>query len=144
MTIGSKYDSTASDPYITGGWTQHTWGDAFGDYMKTSQSAYSNPDGATYFTWYTNGTPLTCADMETLNQVLRAGMARYGRKLFYEARGISVTECYNQRTDNAIAGGFSFANYKAQIDAGYPVLLNLAGHSDRWHRLCRSDHGLSQ
>ena len=37
----------------------------------------------------------------------------------------SVTECYNQRTDNAIAGGFSFANYKAQIDAGYPVLLNL-------------------
>ena len=53
----------------------------------------------------------------------------YGRKLFYEARGYSVTDCYNQQTDNITAGGFSFANYKAQIDAGYPVLLNLAGHS---------------
>ena len=60
-----KYDSTASDPYITGGWTQHTPGDAFGDYMKTSQSVYNNTDGATYFTWWNNGTPLTCANMET-------------------------------------------------------------------------------
>ena len=42
-------NSTAPDPYITGGWTQHTWGDAFGDYMKTSQSAYGNADGLTYF-----------------------------------------------------------------------------------------------
>jgi hypothetical protein len=53
----------------------------------------------------------------------------YGRKLFYEARGYSVSDCYNQLTDNQLAGGFSFANYKAQIDAGYPVLLNLRGHS---------------
>ena len=57
------------------------------------------------------------------------GDGTYGRKLFYEARGYSVTDCYNQQTDNITAGGFSFANYKAQIDAGYPVLLNLAGHS---------------
>jgi hypothetical protein len=121
------YNSAAQDPFITGGWTQHAWGDAFGDYMKTSQSGYSNPDGSTYFSWYTNGTPLTCAGMESLGLAGRDGS--YGRKLFYEARGISVTECYNQRTDNAIAGGFSFANYKAQIDAGYPVILNLAGHT---------------
>ena len=122
-----QYDSTANDPYITNGWAQHTWGDAFGDHMKTSQSAFSNPDGATYFTWYTNGTRLMCAGMESLGVATRDGT--YGRKLFYQARGISVTDCYNQRTDNAIAGGFSFANYKAQIDAGYPVLLNLHGHS---------------
>jgi hypothetical protein len=122
-----KYDSTAQDPYITGGWAQHTPGDAFGDYMKTSQSAYSNPDGATYFSWYTNGTPLTCAGMVSLGLSGRDGT--YGRKLFYEARGYSVSDCYNQQTDNIIAGGFSFANYRAQIDAGYPVLLNLKGHS---------------
>ena len=35
-----QYDSAANDPYITGGWPQHTWGTAIGDYMKTSQSAY--------------------------------------------------------------------------------------------------------
>ena len=120
------YQSTAPDPYITGGWTQHTLGDAFGDYMKTSQSAYGNPDGATYFYWNTNGTPLTCAAMESTGSANKD--ATYGRKLFYEARGYSVTECYNQRTDNTIAGGFSFADYKAQIDAGHPVFIFLTGH----------------
>ena len=44
-----QYDSTASDPYITGAWTQHVWGSAIGDYMKTSQSAYGNTDGSTAF-----------------------------------------------------------------------------------------------
>ena len=52
-----------------------------------------------------------------------------GRKLFYEARGYSVGECYNQNTDNNYTGGFSLANFQAEIDAGHPVLLNLEGHS---------------
>ena len=43
-----RYESTV-DPYITNGWTQHTWGEAIGDYMKTSQSAYGNTDGSTSF-----------------------------------------------------------------------------------------------
>jgi len=50
------------------------------------------------------------------------------RKLFYEARGYTVTDCYNQKTDNN-GGGFTLNNFKAEIDAGHPVLLNLAGHS---------------
>ena len=119
-------NSTAPDPYIAGGWTQHTWGDTFGDYMKTSQSAYGNADGDTYMYWNTNGTRLTCAAMESTGSANKD--ATYGRKLFYEARGYSVMECYNQRTDNTIAGGFSFADYKAQIDAGHPVFLMLTGH----------------
>jgi hypothetical protein len=122
------YGSTASDPYITNGWAQHAWGDAFGDYMKTSQSAYGNTDGSTkFYTYSTGSAPLTCAAMEGAGVAAQDGT--YGRKMFYEARGYSVTECYNQKTDNNVVGGFSFANYKAQIDAGYPVLLNLAGHS---------------
>ncbi len=52
-----------------------------------------------------------------------------GRKLFYEARGYTVTDCYNQKTDNMITGGFSFAQFKAEIDAGRPVMLNLEGHT---------------
>ena len=42
-----QYGSYASDPYITNGWTQHTWGTAIGDYMKTSQSDYGSTDGST-------------------------------------------------------------------------------------------------
>jgi hypothetical protein len=131
-TLGSiddywiKYGSTASDPYITGSWTQHTWGDAIGDYMKTSQSAFSNSDGSTaFYNWTSLSTPLTCDYMAS--NIPRDGTL--GRKRFYEARGYTVTDCYNQKTDNIIAGGFSFAQFKAEIDAGRPVMLNLAGHT---------------
>jgi hypothetical protein len=118
--------STAPDPYITNGWTQHTWGDAFGDYMKTSQSAYGRDDGLDSSFWYrTDGTPMTCAEIESDGQA--PWDTGYGRKLFYEARGYSVTECYNRLTDVVVAGGFSFADYKAQIAAGRPVLLVLDG-----------------
>jgi hypothetical protein len=140
-TLGSiddywiQYGGAADDPYITGHWSQHKWKDAIGDYMKTSQSAYDNTDGSTQFWNYTTSADqLTCANMAKF----KAGDSRYtishfdgtyGRKLFYEARGYRVTDCYNQSTDNRVAGGFSFAQYKAEIDAGRPVFLNLDGHS---------------
>jgi hypothetical protein len=108
------------------GWVQHTWGDAIGDYMFTSQSAYGNWDGETAFYNYVNSaTPLTCDVMQS--QHLPDGTL--GRKNFYEARGYSVTECYNQRTNNVVTGGFSLAQFRAEIDAGRPVMLGLAGHS---------------
>ena len=122
-----SYGSGANDPYIIGGWPQHSWGGAIGDYMKTSQSAYDNSDGATtFYTWKTNPEPLTCADM--VSNSIDDEDGTYGRKLFYEVRGYTVTDCYNQKTDNN-GGGFSLADYKAEIDAGHPVLLNLEGHS---------------
>ncbi|MDW7755565.1 MAG: fibronectin type III domain-containing protein [Brevefilum sp.] len=125
------YGSTASDPYI-GNWAQHTWSDAIGDFMKTSQSSYSNTDGSTWF--YNNSySPLTCDSMEVSydpyhNVWVNDVDGTYGRKLFYEARGYTVDECYNQKTDN-VGGGFTLADFQAEIDAGHPVLLNLAGHS---------------
>ncbi|MGE5123550.1 MAG: hypothetical protein ACM3H7_03475 [Acidobacteriaceae bacterium] len=124
-----KYQSTANDPYITGGWAQHTWGNAIGDYMKTSRSAapYNNEDGGTKFYTYTNNSAkLTCTTMAA--QGIAEVDGTYGRKLFYEARGYPVTDCYNQKTDNN-QGGFTLANFQAEINAGNPVLLNLAGHS---------------
>jgi len=127
-----QYGSTASDPYITGVWTQHAWTDAIGDYMKTSQSAFGNSDGSTHFyTWNSDPGQLTCADM--VSNTIDTLDGTYGRKLFYEARGYTVTACYNQKTDNN-SGGFTLAMYKAEIDAGRPVLLNLytdgvGGHS---------------
>ncbi len=122
--LGVAYGSTANDPYITGGWPQHTWGTAIGDFMKTSQSGYDNTDGSTSFYNYTSVPDrLTCADMEGYDIDQFDGT--YGRKLFYEARGYTVSECYNQNTDNKISGSFSLANFQAEINAGHPVLLNL-------------------
>jgi hypothetical protein len=121
------YNSAASDPYITGAWTQHTWSDAIGDFMKTSQSAYGNVDGSTaFYNWTTSGDPLTCSDM--VSSSIDDIDGTFGRKLFYEARGYSVADCYNQKTDNN-GGGFTLSDFQAEINLGHPVLLNLAGHS---------------
>ncbi len=93
-----SYDSTDSDPYITGGWPQHTWdGTAIGDYMMTSQSAFNNKDGSTRFMYWDDGRKLLCADMVPNGDTTDGTL---GRKAFYEARGYTVVECYNQRTDN--------------------------------------------
>ncbi len=121
-----SYVSTAPDPYITGAWTQHVWGTAIGDYMKTSQSAYANTDASTTFYTYNDSSRLNCSGMAGLG-ITNDGT--YGRKLFYQARGYAVTDCYNQHTDNVVAGGFSFAQFKAEIDANRPVMLNLQGHT---------------
>ena len=142
-----SYESPAPDPYLgsgTGnakyvpdtiddiyslsaaGWAQHTWGDAIGDYMYSSQSAYGNIDGATsFYTYINSASPLTC-DVMASNSLPDGTL---GRKRFYETKGYSVGTCYNQPTDNVIAGGFSFAQFKAEIDAGRPVMLGLEAHS---------------
>lgn len=124
-----EYGSSSQDPYLTKGWSQHAWGDAIGDYMKTSQSVYGNTDGATTFYGWgdSSALPLTCDDMETYGISSKDGT--YGRKLFYQARGYTVTDCYNQSTDNMVGGGFSFDDFKTEIDAGRPVMLNLEGHT---------------
>ncbi len=122
-----SYDSNLKDPYLTGGWSQHPWGTAVGDYMKTSQSAYGNVDGSTGFWAPEDETKLTCRMMEEFG--INSDDGTYGRKLFYEARGYTVSDCFTQNTDNIISGGFSLADFQAEINAGHPVLLNLAGHS---------------
>lgn len=123
-----QYGSDGDDPYISGGWAQHTWGSAIGDFMKTSQSVHDNSDGSTSFYNYTSSNrKLTCSTMQS--QGIADEDGTYGRKLFYEARGYTVNDCYSQRTDNSVTGGFSLANFQAEIDAGHPVFLNLAGHS---------------
>jgi hypothetical protein len=121
-----QYESVSLDPYI-GNWAQHAWGEAIGDYMKTSQSAYGNPDGGTTFYVWPSSQILTCSDM--VKHSIQNYDGTYGMKLFYEARGYTATTCYNQVTDNQYAGGFSFAQYKAEIDAGRPVMLGLHGNT---------------
>ncbi len=122
----TRYGYSKNDPYITGGWTQHAWGDAVGDYMKTSQSAYGNSDGSTAFYHYNNANPLTCAVIEG-NNLVEDGT--WGFSQFFEARGYGVNDCYYQATSNLYSGGFSLAQYRAAIDAGNPVMIHVVGHT---------------
>jgi hypothetical protein len=121
-----KSNSTSPDPYLANQWPQHASDTAIGDYMKTSQSIYSNVDGSTHFYSNQSSGPLTC------NQMQSQGIqddGTVGRKRFYEARGYAVSDCYNQNIDANNGGGFTYAMYKAEIDSGHPVMLNLAGHT---------------
>ena len=120
------YGSTANDPYITNGWTQHTWGQCTGDYMGTNQSALGNSDGNTTFYYYEDGTILC-------NHVAPAGHKDgcYGLRKFYESRGYTVVSNCTRLIYglNGNTQGFTFAQYKQEIDAGRPVLIQVEGHT---------------
>ena len=123
------YGNSGSDPYISGGWTEHTQGDCTGDFMGTNQSNFGNTDGATTFYFYTSGAPLY--DYTGAEPGSRDGC--HGVRLFAESRGYTVTTNFNQ----LIAGyegttpgkGFTFADYISEIDAGRPVLIQVEGHT---------------
>lgn len=110
------------DPYITNSWTQHVYGDCTGDFMKTNQSAFGNSDGSTTFTYYVDGGPYG-----NVND----GDGGYGLKLFFESKGCTVIQYYNQyilgHEGNTI--GFSFEDYTNMIDLGMPVLIHISGHT---------------
>jgi uncharacterized repeat protein (TIGR01451 family) len=122
-----KYGNAGPDPFI-GHWTEHTQGECTGDYMGTNQSSLSNNDGSTYFYWYTDGKPF-------YDYIAPAGHRDgcHGLKLFVESRGYTVqangdfTQLiygYNGNTQ-----GFTYANFKEEINAGRPVLIQLEGHT---------------
>lgn len=118
-----SYGSGAADPYITGGWAQHAWGQCTGDYMGTNQSALSNSDGSTTFFFYDDGSP--CC-----NYAAPAGQKDgcYGLRKFYESRGYTVLSNCTQLISGT-AGSFTFAEYKAEINAGRPVLIHVTDHT---------------
>jgi peptidase C39-like protein len=118
-------NSQAQDPYLANGWAQHTYGDCTGDYMGSNQSAFGNPDGTTSFYYYPDGSPL----VDYTPASGRDGC--HGMKLFAVSRGYTVDTNFSQYIHgyNGNTQGFTFENYKAEIDAGRPVLIQLTGHT---------------
>jgi len=123
------FDEKKNDPF-TNNWDEHVYENCTADYMGTSQDAWNNSDGSTVFVFNTSGYQMNdCTFVEDETPKLRDGC--HGLKLFYESRGYTVTTNYNQWIEG-IAGntkGFTFDQYKAEIDAGHPVLIHVAGHT---------------
>jgi hypothetical protein len=100
--------------------------------MKTNQWVNPgegfNTDGGTTFYNFNNGAALHWNDMEGYGIHIYDG--GYGLKLFYESRGYTVSDMYNQYIDAlGLTYGFTFAQYKAEIDAGRPVIIHVVGHT---------------
>lgn len=116
-----QYGNTDPDPFITNGWTEHTPGDCTGDYMRTNQSNFGSSDGSTTFVYYVDGSPFSGSD----------GDGTYGLKQFYQSRGYNVVSYYSQYIygwdGNSL--GFTFEQYKQEINNGRPVMIQIAGHT---------------
>jgi hypothetical protein len=125
----SSYLSTV-DPYY-GNWTQHVISDGqpcTGDYMGTNQwYNFQNEDGSTTFYNYTNGSPLY--DYTGCEPGGRDGC--HGMRLFYEACGATVLSNFSQYIYgyNGNTIGFTYAQFKTEIDNGNPVLIQVEGHT---------------
>jgi len=129
-----NYNEEGPDPWETSG-IEHTWGDCTTDFMGTNQWKWAfngseidfNVDGSTAL--FSDG----ANKLYDYIPPASAGSPRtalcHGMRLFAESRGYTVTENYTQHVDTYAAGGFSFDDYKNEIDNGYPVMIQVAGHS---------------
>jgi len=131
-----SYGSTGPDPWEGG--SEHTWGDCTADYMGTNQWKWDfiggdgvkdfNTDGSTALFSYTSATKLFDYIPPAAAGLPQTALC-HGLRLFAESRAYTVLTNYTQKTDNQYAGGFSFADYMAEIDAGYAVMVQVYGHS---------------
>ena len=122
-------NNSTTDPYY-GNWAQHGYADCTGDYMGTNQyHNWQNKDGATTFYYYNDGSPLyDYSGSEGGSPPTRDGC--HGLRLFFESRGYNVASNYSQYIiEQGNTYGFTYAQYKAEIDAGRPVLIQLDGHT---------------
>lgn len=127
--------SKGPDPYVMKSLVEHTIGQCTGDYMKTSKwfpgsasivGTDINQDGSAFFGLDITGERMTASMLVALN--IDQYDAGYGLKLFFESRGYKVATMYNQYIAPFKAAGFTYLQYKAEIDAGRPVMLHLSSH----------------
>ena len=131
------YGNAGPDPW-EGVRAEHAWGGCTADYMGTNQWKWDfidsdgvkdfNNDGGTALFSYNNADKL-------YDYIPPAGAGLpqtevcHGMRLFAESRGYEVLENYTQKIDTLFAGGFSFNDYMAEINAGYPVMIQVTGHT---------------
>jgi len=121
-----QYESEI-DPYY-GNWLEHDWyaeRACLADFMGTSQqNNYGLSDGSTFIWVWTSGHQMIKEEF---------GDIAYGVNKFFENQGYNVDSYYNQITMGGSwweegALGFTFENYKNEIDNDRPVMIHVEGH----------------
>ncbi|MDA1276126.1 MAG: hypothetical protein O2960_19080 [Verrucomicrobia bacterium] len=135
-----SYESTEVDPYVAAGRTEHK-PDCIGDFIGASQNKWKNLDGehdgnidayaVTFWDKFgakrSNFQPSPQGEFEVRD--LPSGLRTWSSVRGYESN------VYSQLVDFfpglAPKMGFSFEAIKAEIDAGYPVMLYLQNHDEK-------------
>jgi len=117
-----QYQAVGPDPW-EGNWAEHAWSTCTADYMGTNQWKWDS-SAMVLYDYIPNA---ACGLPQTA--------LAHGMRLFVESRGYQVAysggnyQVFTQKTDNQYVGGFTFAQYMAEIDAGRPVMVQVTNHS---------------
>lgn len=103
------------------------------DFMGTSQDSAGNSNGSTTLYYYTDGSKFYAKDAVTYSVQDFDGMYGIAEYLQYAGYGDDPTTSLNYFTahifDEGSPLGFTFTEYKAEIDAGRVVMIHVKGHS---------------
>jgi hypothetical protein len=105
--------------------------DSLADFMGTSQDAYGNVNGSTKLYFYNDNSPLSASELYSYGPSYYNSDGMYGIGEYINYAGYAVATLYSQY----IAGyggnsaGFTYDQYKAEIDAGRGVLIHVDNHT---------------
>jgi hypothetical protein len=122
---GFGYGESGDD--LTG--PRHSF-DCLADFMGTSQDVFGLPipNGTSWFWFYNDGSPFTKADTEFYGLQDVSGM--YGMGEYVTYAGYDTNVLYNQPIDTlGLTYGFTLDQYKAEIDAGRPVMIHIEDYT---------------
>ena len=128
------YESTGPDPYLAAGRQEHT-PDCIADFIGMDQLKWTNLagecqgniDGFCFVFWDTNGdkrvnfTPTDPSGLPVRD--VQSGLRAWTQYRGYDCTVFTQLADFNP--DKPVDKGFTFEDLKAEIDAGYPVLLFL-------------------
>jgi hypothetical protein len=133
-----RYGSSGPDRYVIKGREEHTW-DCVADFLGTNQWRWDyygddgqidfNVDGSTALWVYSSSGEKLYDYIPPESAGLPQTSLCHGLKLFAEYRGYTISENYTQKIDTLFEDGFSFEDFKAEIDSDRPVIIQLRGHS---------------
>lgn len=135
-----SYESAAPDPYVTAGRPEHA-PDCISDFIGASQNKWKNLNGecdgnidAYAFTFFDQQGARRVNFIPPPQDGVPVRDIPSGLRAWTQYRGYDC-EVFSQLTDfnpNTAAGqGFTFNDLKAEIDAGYPVMLILQNFNEK-------------
>jgi hypothetical protein len=130
-----SFESTAPDPYSVLGRAEHS-PDCLGDFMGQSQRKYQNLagecagniDGYAFNFWDKTGNRRTDFTPPGGVRDIQSGLRKWSEYRGYDA--VVSSQLVDVTPEAPTGTGFTFEDIKAEINAGFPVLLILQNHGN--------------
>ena len=133
-----NYESTEPDPFVSAGRSEHT-PDCIGDFIGLNQKKFADLDGEcsgnidafSFVYWDSNGDRRKNYSPSPSNGEpavdIQSGLRAWTKWRGSESDVFTQLVSFNPHVP--VGKGFTFADLKAEIDAGYPVLVFLQSYS---------------